>query len=175
MPRARLIVIGAVAGVGAIALFAGRSHSPEPHPRGARPAAVTPASPVQTLTSRELVGSWRPVITPELEERIRDAHRVARRSAADAEAAVNRIRLELDGRRVEIDGETIAAFKGHERLSLQGYAVRSTRAGRVRITVDSADGGLPSEVVVRKLGPSRIALVLPAVAPDYEIELVREN
>lgn len=179
MSRTVLIVVAAVVAVAAVALLAGGRASPGASTRGARPPA-TPGSAARPAADsppspRDLVGSWRPVLTPELERRIRDAHRIARRSPADAEVAVARARAELDGRRVEIDAETIAAFKGHERLSLQGYAVRSARGARLSLGLEAADGGPPSEVVVRKLGPSRIALVLPAVAPDYEVALVRDR
>lgn len=154
----------------------------------ARPAARVAAAPSRPATTEtasveasprasasELLGTWRPVLTAPFEQRLREAHRRARRTRLDEEATLTQVRETLARRVVEIDGTAIRSSDGDRPVLAQPYRVRSVDGSRIHLRLAAADGGLPEEVVVRVLTPTRIAIRLPTLAPDSELELERAS
>lgn len=154
----------------------------------ARPAVRVAAAPSRLATTAtasveayprasasDLVGTWRPVLTASFEQRLREAHRRSRSSRLDEEATIRQVRETLARRAVEIDGTAIRSSDGDRPVLAQPYRVRAVDGSRIHLRLDAADGGLPEDVVVRVLNPARIAMKLPTLAPDSELELEREE
>jgi len=154
----------------------------------ARPAARVAAAPSRPATTEtasvevssrasasDLIGTWRPVLTAPFEQRLREAHRRARRTRMDEEATITQVRETLARRVGEIAGATIRSSDGDRPVLAQPYRVRAVDGNRIHLRLDAADGGLPEEVMVRVLTPARIAMKLPTLAPDSELELERAS
>lgn len=167
------VVAAAALSVGLLWLVARPAARVTEAPSRPAPSETGPVEMAPRASASDLIGTWRPVLTAPFEQRLREAHRRARRTRLDEEATLTQVRETLARRVVEIDGTAIRSSDGDRPVLAQPYRVRAIDGSRIHLRLAAADGGLPEEVVVRVLTPARIAMKLPTLAPDSELELER--